>query len=602
MAEEIQYSDGSVEAEILQFLKNTENLGSGASIASEHYGKWPVRYHLSPVRSNLLRPFDFSGLDVLEVGAGMGAISRFLAEKANSLIAIEGTERRLEALQSRLRGLSNFKGVCGNLERVALTEKFDVVCSIGVLEYSELFMTPMPGGGTSFDHFLSIASRMMKDDGVLVLAIENKLGMKYWSGAGEDHSGAMFDGICGYPATKTAKTFSQTELLKLLQSHGFSKIDRYYPFPDYKVATSVISSEFMRAVPEIAANIASHQPFENYGMPRVNLFPEILALRSVANAGLLEHFANSFLFIASKTEASQTRRRLLSSQLKKKEFAWHYSIGRKIPCKTVFVLDKETIKVKKVSLKKVKSAVCQGANGLQFHWSPSSPMEINRKESLRYLLARDAYFGNREGFLDNLSRYFVWAFEKWSSEQWALSGECLDAIIPNVVCRSDGHGFEIFDLEWKFEGNVSKTWFVFRNLFGLFREVPLLSGTQFHKLRELYEYFCMKLSLLADFERDLKLEVSFQEAVTTAQSAEKLTHNLHALFDTPFVSDLPRNPVFEADVKNRLRSLELESAIWNAPAHRLVRRANEQLKKLGPFHKLIKGAVELALTSNKSTS
>ena len=83
MKMEIQYSDGpEVEAVVLELLRRQQDLGSDAAIGGEHYESWPVRYHLSPERANLVRHMEWSGFDVLELGAGMGAVSRYVAERA----------------------------------------------------------------------------------------------------------------------------------------------------------------------------------------------------------------------------------------------------------------------------------------------------------------------------------------------------------------------------------------------------------------------------------------------------------------------------------------------------------------------------------------
>jgi 2-polyprenyl-3-methyl-5-hydroxy-6-metoxy-1,4-benzoquinol methylase len=602
MAEEIKYSDGSIENEILALVQHADTLGSEQAIAVDRYHEWPVRYHLCPERSNLVRHLDFSGLDVLEIGAGMGAVSRFIAENAASLTVIEGTQLRLDTLKARLRDLTNVTALAGNLEHISLEKKFDVVCAIGVLEYSELFMKAPDDGGTAFDRFLKIATGLLKEEGVLIVAIENKLGLKYWSGAAEDHSGGMFDGICGYPRTPTAKTFSQHELVGLFEAHGLTKIDRYYPFPDYKVPVSVMSSEFIESAPDVAANLGSHQAFENYGLPRVTHFPEILALKNVADSGLMEQFSNSFLFVASRKRDSVVRKHCLKAQVKRKEVAWHYSLRRKIPTKTIFHLNADQIFVRKRAMHRTKSVISESPDGMEFHWEPLPPTAVNRKPNLRFLLAREAYFGNRVGFLNYLEKFFNWAFETWVSEEgaWALSGEALDATVPNITCEVDATGFEVFDLEWRYAGQLSKTWFVFRSLFGLFREVPLLSDLGFLKLREVYEVLCARCALIPDFERDLELESQFQHAVTFNRGLETLRAELHSLFDTPFINDLPKSPAVESTFKGRLRALEIESAVWNAPAHRLMRKATESLKKVGPLHNLLRGAVELALTTRRS--
>src|SRR5262249_19292312 len=150
-----------------------------------------------------------------------------------------------------------------------------------------------------------------KEGGVLILAIENQLGIKYWSGAAEDHSGRIFDGIVGYPVGKSAKTFSRKNLLKLLNQVGMEAIEQHFPFPDYKIPVSVVSETMVEKSPTLVSDLVSHQPFQNYGAPRVIYFPESLALRPLAEAGLLGDFSNSFLMVASRSAQNPTWNRLL---------------------------------------------------------------------------------------------------------------------------------------------------------------------------------------------------------------------------------------------------------------------------------------------------
>ncbi len=119
---EIGYSDGSrVEEEIHALIAGAEKLGSDVSLGHEKYGSWPVRYHLCPQRANLLRHFDFSGLSVLELGSGMGGVSRFLAEKAESLTVIEGDERAVFRDGRTPSGSHQLARPCWQLSRRAFT-------------------------------------------------------------------------------------------------------------------------------------------------------------------------------------------------------------------------------------------------------------------------------------------------------------------------------------------------------------------------------------------------------------------------------------------------------------------------------------------------
>ncbi len=132
----IAYSDGrEIESQVYRLLREAKDLDSLTPIALSRYADWPVRYHLCPERGNLVRPLNFSGLKVLELGAGMGAVSRVLSETAESLYVVEGTQVRFNALSERLRDRTNWKGEVANIADFKTSEKFDVVCVVGVLEY-----------------------------------------------------------------------------------------------------------------------------------------------------------------------------------------------------------------------------------------------------------------------------------------------------------------------------------------------------------------------------------------------------------------------------------------------------------------------------------
>ena len=60
-----------------------------------------------------------------------------------------------------------------------------------MFEYGEAYIQ----SETPYVDFLKIISRHLKPDGKIVLAIENRLGLKYWAGCTEDHFGTLFEGL-----------------------------------------------------------------------------------------------------------------------------------------------------------------------------------------------------------------------------------------------------------------------------------------------------------------------------------------------------------------------------------------------------------------------
>ena len=154
----------------------------------------------------------------------------------------------------------------GNFQEVekTLTEKYDYITLIGVFEYGEAYIQ----SETPYVDFLKIISRHLKPDGKIVLAIENRLGLKYWAGCTEDHFGTLFEGLEGYPTTSGVKTFSRKEMSAILKEAGDLKASWYYPFPDYKLPMTIYSDRRLPLKGEL------NRLETNYDRLRLQLFQE----------------------------------------------------------------------------------------------------------------------------------------------------------------------------------------------------------------------------------------------------------------------------------------------------------------------------------------
>jgi SAM-dependent methyltransferase len=199
------YSDGdTVEDYLLQQIRDAADVSVGSADLAAAIRDWPSMYHLSPARSHLLRPLSalLNKKNILEIGCGCGALTRFLGELGCTVTALEGSERRARITRERCRDLDNVRVVCDNFDDFRCEDKFDIVLLIGVLEYSHLFIKgPYP----PLD-MLRRTRSYLRPEGQLIVAIENKLGLKYWAGAPEDHTGRPYDGIEDRYTTDTAVT------------------------------------------------------------------------------------------------------------------------------------------------------------------------------------------------------------------------------------------------------------------------------------------------------------------------------------------------------------------------------------------------------------
>lgn len=279
------YCDGEIEDELLKIV--TEHEDYEEILKSDH--RWPVLYHLSRIRENLLEWYDFGEeASILEIGAGCGALTGVLCRKAKAVTCIELSKKRSMINAARNKQYDNLEIYVGNFEDICLEQKYDYVTLIGVLEYAPSYISDKK----PFQAMLSRIRGFLKPNGKVIIAIENKFGLKYFAGCTEDHTGRCFDGIEDYKSVKHVRTFSKTELQRLLAETGFSDVEFFYPMPDYKLPTVVYSDSYLPSEGELR-NITNA-----YDRKRFKLFDEEVVYDQFCADGMFGYFANSFLITA----------------------------------------------------------------------------------------------------------------------------------------------------------------------------------------------------------------------------------------------------------------------------------------------------------------
>lgn len=285
------YSEGENEDLLLEAVK---------SYPTEQYNRlikekktWSFMYHLSHIRENIVEWIpQLEGANVLEIGAGCGAITGALSKHAKNVTCVELSKKRSMINAYRHKDCDNICIKVGNFEDIEkkLDASYDVITLIGVFEYADSYIN----AEEPYVSFLSMVKKHLKPDGRIVIAIENKFGLKYFAGCKEDHVGSYFKGIEGYKDIKGVKTFSKNEITEIFKTCGFSQIDFYYPYPDYKLPVVIYSDDYLPRVGELQMNQ------RNFDADRVNLFDESKAFDEIIREGQFPLFSNSFLIMLSK--------------------------------------------------------------------------------------------------------------------------------------------------------------------------------------------------------------------------------------------------------------------------------------------------------------
>ncbi|MCI9197732.1 MAG: class I SAM-dependent methyltransferase [Lachnospiraceae bacterium] len=286
------YSDGDVEEELLQIARDYTEGGYDQVVAQRK--SWPVLYHFSRVRQNIISWLPVTKEhEVLEIGSGCGALTGMLAQMAGHVTCVELSRRRSQINGYRNRLRENIEILVGNYQDIEKKlGRFDLITLIGVFEYAKGYI----GGEDPYVEMLRQAVGHLKPGGQIVLAIENRIGLKYWAGFTEDHVGEYYEGLEGYPDTDGVRTFSKPALCEVIRQAGDLKADFYYPFPDYKLPRVIYSDAYLPKPGELG------EDFPNYDRERILAFSEGRVLDSLIQDGLFDQFANSFLVILEKEE------------------------------------------------------------------------------------------------------------------------------------------------------------------------------------------------------------------------------------------------------------------------------------------------------------
>ena len=174
---------------------------------------WTVLYHLSHLRENLTEWLPVSAGDrVLEFGADTGQMTGGFVKKAGQVICLEESMSRSRILAKRHESAENLTVYAGdpwkNLERLTsgAEDGYDWIIAVGLLQQAAgYFQEERPE-----IEALKRLRGYLKPGGHMVLAADNRFGLKYWAGAMEPHTGGYFDSLEGRGSTLSNRKWNRS--------------------------------------------------------------------------------------------------------------------------------------------------------------------------------------------------------------------------------------------------------------------------------------------------------------------------------------------------------------------------------------------------------
>ena len=534
----INYSDGdSTENKIELAIKSVKDKSTLSQELKQYCIDWPSTYHLSSARANILRPFEeFLQGEILEIGAGCGAITRYLGERGGTVLALEGSVRRAEIAKARASDLDNVHVLAEAFHQFKSSKKFDVITLIGVLEYSNLFT---PGSNPTLS-VLEKAYSLLKPNGRLIIAIENQFGLKYFAGAPEDHLNIPMYGIEGRYENNQPETFGKEVLKKLLKSSGFQFIEFLAPFPDYKLPTSIITeagcidSEFDGSA--FAWQSSRHDP----QLPKYLTFSIELVWPKIFENNLALDLSNSFLICASLEQKTQTN-----------VLAYHYTTDRKpIYCKELTIKRNDNAELV-VHFRRLLNSTNgdvreNGDSPIRFVFPEAQPYIQGRLLSLELIsiLKKDDW--TIEQVADFTKRYLklltnitgiVILSEGLIDKNTLTPNWCFDLIPQNILITNEGEP-KVIDVEWHLSNPMPLGYLLFRAILNVINKISRF-GLHVHRHPFTRKYFLFRAIRDAgvdieesDIDEYTNIESIIQHNVTGRPSEYFLNWNENELINT----------------------------------------------------------------------
>lgn len=145
-------------------------------------------------------------------------------------------------------------------------------------------------GKDPYGVFFEEIKKHLKKGGHLILAVDNRYGLRYFAGCKERLTGRYFEGLEGYTKSEGVRTFSKEQIQKISEAAGFSGCRIFYPYPDYRNMTALYTDAHLPSPGELTRNLC------NLEEERMILFDEAKVFDGLIREGKFQEFSNSYLF------------------------------------------------------------------------------------------------------------------------------------------------------------------------------------------------------------------------------------------------------------------------------------------------------------------
>lgn len=191
-------------------------------------------------------------------------------------------------------------------------KKYDYVLIVGMLAKANEFID---SENPRLD-LLNKAKEYLKEDGKILIAEDNKFGMKNWNGKRDLDGSLDYRELTRSYNSKENGLLAKHQIKDLLKQVGILNNKFYYMFPDFNIPNVIFTDKYTVTEEDITRN------FETYELGELVNFNENLALTEIVkeNPEQVKFFANSFFIEASNAEIETDINYVSFTNYRKKEY------------------------------------------------------------------------------------------------------------------------------------------------------------------------------------------------------------------------------------------------------------------------------------------
>lgn len=223
---------------------------------------------------------------ILQIGFESYEVIDEMCKKVEDVTLIVTSEEQKEEILQKAKYENLEIIVEQDLEKIE--QKYDYVSLIGTIKIYQDILEEK--AYKRLQKLLKIANKICKDTGKILLTVDNKYGMKFWT-----TMYAQKNILCNQKFA-----LSKTMIEQLLKEANLTNYKFYYMLPDYKITNVIFTDNFLPNVESI------HRDF-TYGEEEFSTFNEIEGFEEILkeNKELFKFYSNSYFIEIGKSDLEE---------------------------------------------------------------------------------------------------------------------------------------------------------------------------------------------------------------------------------------------------------------------------------------------------------